>query len=87
MLVTLSRAQDICQIGLMRPMYRNKRQKKFYLQNIRRIIQLNKEKCAELDRMRVASAELESRNKTVMKIAKEIGCSTRKNTYKFNVGI
>jgi hypothetical protein len=31
--------------------------------------------------------ELEWRNKNVMKIAKEIGCSTRNNTYKFNAGI
>lgn len=85
MLVTLSRGQDICQIGLVRPMYKNKLEKKFYLQSIRKTIQLNKEKAAELQRMRQESDKLELHNEKVMKIAKEIGCARRKNTYKFDV--
>ena len=83
LLVTLSRAQDLNQIGLMRPLYHEDREyeKKAYVNDMRKVIKLSPEKLKELQRYEEAGARLRNDNKDLLQMAQDIGHANLPNTY------
>ena len=83
LLVTLSRVQDIEQIGILRQLYKksSKGSKETYLKNINKIIKLSKEKIIELKRIEQESKKLESNYPTLFNISNKVGHDKKNNTY------
>jgi hypothetical protein len=81
LLVTLSRGQDLVQLGLCRPLYRTAEEKVLYMEKITKVIELSKDKREELKRMQHASGELQKCRQDILDAANLLGC-TRENSYK-----